>query len=108
MEETSHSEETRADIKTRWKKGQLGNPKGRALSREEEQRLLYPDWPHISPHLKKEDRAIASAGPNAGESAGRKSPDPDCQAIDSKQDLGGKNFSQENPPTGVGRKDTLH
>jgi hypothetical protein len=31
MEETSHSEELRPDIKTRWKKGQSGNPKGRSL-----------------------------------------------------------------------------
>jgi Family of unknown function (DUF5681) len=88
--------------------GHLLSPEGRELSREEEERLLYPNWPHISPHLKKEDRAIASAGPNAGESAGRKSPASDCQAIDFKRDSGGENFSQENPPSGMGRKDTLH
>jgi len=88
--------------------GQLMSPEGRALSREEEQRLLYPDWPHISPHLKKEDRAIASAGPNAGESAGRKSPVPENQVIDSKEDSGVENISRENPPPEMGRKDTLH
>jgi hypothetical protein len=102
MEETSHSE--RADMKTRWKKGQFGNPKGRALSREEEQHLLYPNWPHIFPYLKK----VPFAGDLAGNSAGRESPDPETQAIDFAQDFGSEKISRENPPPGVGRKDTLH
>jgi hypothetical protein len=102
MEETSHSE--RADMKTRWKKGQSGNPKGRALSREEEQLLLYPNWPHIFPYLKK----VSFAGDLAGNSAGRESPDPETQAIDSTQDFGSEKISRENPPPGAGRKDTLH
>jgi hypothetical protein len=49
--------------------GRLVTPEGRELSWEEEERLLYPTWPHVSPHLKKEDRADASAGPDTGKPA---------------------------------------
>lgn len=81
--------------------GQLLSPEGRALSREEEERLLYPDWPHVSPHLKK----APLAGASAGDWAGPKSSDAKDQAVDSAEEFGAEKISQENPP---GRKDTLH
>ena len=51
--------------------------------------------------LKSEARSGRFAGPNAGESAGRESPVPPDQAIDSARDFGAKIFSQKNPPVGV-------
>jgi hypothetical protein len=46
--------------------GHLLDANGNALSREAEDRLRYPDWPHISPHLRKEERP--NTGPdNRGE-----------------------------------------
>jgi hypothetical protein len=83
--------------------GRLVTPEGRELSRAEEERLLYPNWPHISPHLKKED----PAGSQAGESAGLKSPASDGQVVDSKQDFGSENISRENPP-GTAGSQTVH
>jgi hypothetical protein len=81
--------------------GNLLSPEGRVLSREEEEQLLYPDWPHISPHLKKENRAGAYIGLNVGESAGLKSPAPETQVVDSTRDFRSKNFSRKNQLSGV-------
>jgi hypothetical protein len=60
--------------------GRLMTPEGRVLSQQEEEKLLYPNWPHISPHLKKEGVSAAS---NAGDPAGPKSPAAASQGIDS-------------------------
>jgi hypothetical protein len=87
--------------------GRLVTPEGRELSWEEEERLLYPTWPHISPHLKKEDRAGVTAGGGAGESAGLKTPAQEGQAVDSTKDFDSEKISPENP-LGAGRNETLH
>jgi hypothetical protein len=70
---------------------------GRVRSVEEERHLLYLDWPHASPHLKK----AALAGESAGDSAGPESPALESQVIDSKQDLGKENFSRKSHPAEV-------
>ena len=51
--------------------------------------------------LKSEARSGRFAGPNAGESAGRESPVPPDQAIDSARDFGAKIFSHKKTPEGV-------
>ncbi|MGD0142681.1 MAG: DUF5681 domain-containing protein [Rhizomicrobium sp.] len=80
--------------------GDLLGPDGRALSREAQDRLAYPDWPHISPHLKKEERAGALAGQNAGapagDLAGPKSPTPPPQVFDSVVNSGTEKNEQKN------------
>ena len=82
--------------------GRLVTPEGHELTPEEEGRLLYPNWPHVSPHLQKAPRAPDSAsGP-----AGPASPARESQAVDSTRDSSSENFSQENALRG--RKDTLH
>jgi hypothetical protein len=80
--------------------GRLFTPEGRALSQEEEERLLYPNWPHVSPHLKKEDRA--------GEAAGPASPAREKQASDSERNSGNEKVSREFEAAGAERKSTLH
>ena len=71
--------------------GQLLSPDGRPLSREEEDRLLYPNWPHISPHLPK----APAGGNSAGNPAGRESPGSARQAVDSEGDSGSENILRE-------------
>jgi hypothetical protein len=91
--------------------GQLLGPDGRALSREAEDRLLYPDWPHISPHLKKEEPVYSglNTGPKTGPETGPKtgietgvitgitSPVSRTQEIDSAQNSASEKISQKNP-----------
>jgi hypothetical protein len=84
--------------------GNLLSPEGRELLPEEEERLLYPNWPHVSPHLGK----VPFAGANAGDLAGPESPDAKSQAIDSSQEFGREKISRENPLPGPDRKGTLH
>jgi len=82
--------------------GDLCGSDGRALSREEEDLLRYPNWPHMSPHLKKEETAGSAAGLNAGDStgasAGPKSPAPLDQAFDSTGNSGTEKIAQKNAP----------
>jgi hypothetical protein len=84
--------------------GNLLSPEGRVLSPEEEEQLLYPAWPHISPHLGK----VPFAGDKAGDLAGPESPDAKSQAIDSSQEFSREKISQEFPLPGPDRKGTLH
>ena len=84
--------------------GQLMAPDGRVLSREEEDLLLFPDWPHVSPHLK----TAPLAGPSAGDSAGPESPDAKTQAIDSTKEFGHEKISPENRPTEVKKPGGVH
>ena len=86
--------------------GRLVTPEGRELTPEEEERLLYPSWPHVSPHLKKEARAGAPAGDSAGKPASPASPASESQAFDPKQNSSESKFSQESPA--AGRKGTVH
>jgi hypothetical protein len=112
--------------------GALLGADGLALSREEEDRLLYPEWPHVSPHLKKsEDAGFATdrntaaqtaretgaitgvkTGPETGFKTGIKTgmPGPVTrpQAIDSAQNSESEKISHENPAAGTNGKDTLH
>jgi hypothetical protein len=82
--------------------GRLETPEGRQLSPEEEARLLYPTWPHISPHLQKAPPAPDSAaGP-----AGPASPARESEVVDSKEELSLQKNSPEHLPPG--RRDTLH
>jgi hypothetical protein len=82
--------------------GELYGSDGRALSREEEDLLRYPNWPHMSPHLKKEETAGSAAGLNAGDStgasAGPKNPAPAHQALDSVENSGTEKIVQKNTP----------
>src|ERR1700733_3482290 len=59
----------------------LVTPEGRVLSPEEVNRLTNPHWPHVSPHLKKEERGSAHAGFQAGDSARPESPVPESHAV---------------------------
>lgn len=103
--------------------GALLGADGNALSRAEEDRLLYPEWPHISPHLKKSERdgfagLNAGAGPDAktetktdsetGFITGIASPVSRSQAIDSSRNSESEKFSQKNPATEAVRKGPLH
>jgi hypothetical protein len=72
--------------------GKLMAPDGRVLTPEEEDRLANPYWPYISPHLKK----APFTGESAGNLAGRESPAPRNQVIDSAQDFGAQNFRKMN------------
>ncbi len=78
--------------------GRLVKPDGATMSAEEEALLANPYWPHVSPHLKKEEQSDAFAGLNAGNSAGPKSPAAAGQVFDFKQNPGGEKFSQKEPP----------
>ena len=90
--------------------GHLVTPEGRVLSPEEEERLANPYWPHVSPHLKKEERETAYAGFNAagsaGNSAGPESPVLESQAFDSERDFSSENFSRKSAE--AGREGTMH
>src|ERR1700733_14645376 len=81
--------------------GNLVTPEGRVLSPEEVNRLTNPYWPHVSPHLKKEERGSAHAGFQAGDSAGPESPVPESQAVDSAGEFGSENFSRKSAEAGV-------
>jgi hypothetical protein len=83
MEDTS--EETRADIKTRWKKGQSGNSKDHSL-------------PDAGVYVG------LTAGRSAGNFAGPKSPAPESQAIDFAGDFGSQKFSRKYPPADADRE----
>jgi hypothetical protein len=72
------------------------------MSWEEEERLLYSSWPHISPHLK----TAPPAGPPAGDSAGPESPAPESQVVDYKGEFDAEDFLQGTPP-GAG-SNTVH
>jgi len=94
--------------------GELLGSDGRTLSRDEEQRLLYPDWPYVSPHLKKSDAAGfdtgrnigaethpvtgPNTGPITGLETGMPSPVLRPQATDSAGNSESEKNSQENPP----------
>jgi hypothetical protein len=82
--------------------GRLVTPEGREMSWEEEERLLYSSWPHISPHLK----TAPPAGPPAGDSAGPESPAPESQGVDYKGEFDAEDFLQGTPP-GAG-SNTVH
>jgi hypothetical protein len=84
--------------------GNLVTPEGRVLSPEEEARLANPYWPHVSPHLKKDERGEACSGLNAGNPAGQKSPVPEGQAVDSAGDFGRENFSPKNAAVEASQK----
>ena len=87
--------------------GELLDANGNAVSREAEDRLRYPDWPHISPHLKKDERpntgleTEAKTGLETGSTTGPITGDADpvmrSQEIDSAQDSGSEKISQKNP-----------
>ena len=79
--------------------GRLITPEGRELTREEEEKLLYPNWPHVSPHLKK--------APSAGDPAGPANPARDSQETDSKQNSSESKFSRECPAEAA-RKQMIH
>jgi hypothetical protein len=66
----------------------------KAGGKSQEERVAFSDGPHSFPHVKEEPLAGASAG----DLAGRKSPAPRTQVIDSTRDFGRKKFSRENPP----------
>jgi hypothetical protein len=83
--------------------GHLVTPEGRVLSPAEEDQLLYPAWPHISPHLTKTPVSATSAG----DLSGRKSSVPDSQAVDSTGNSVSEKISQENPLE-TPRKGTRH
>ncbi len=72
--------------------GRLVAPDGRELSWEEHERLLYPAWPHVSPHLKK----TPATGAVSGDLTGVQNPVPERQAVDSAGDFGSEKISQRN------------
>jgi hypothetical protein len=87
--------------------GDLLGPDGNPLSREAEDRLRYPDWPHISPHLKKEERpntgpeTEAKTGSETGSITGAITGDTEpvmrTQDIDSPQDSESEKISRKDP-----------